>query len=147
MTTIRVMNRADYDRVYDLWINTPGMGLNTLDDSREGIEKYLQRNPGTCFVAECDGKIVGAVLAGHDGRRGFIYHTAVLPAFRKQGIAKALVRNVLEALENEGIHKAALVVFRKNALGNAFWEKLGFSVRDDLTYRNISIYDIERIDT
>ncbi len=147
MISIRVMNAKDYDDVYSLWINTPGMGLNTTDDSREGIEKYLHRNPTTSFVAECDGKIVGAILAGHDGRRGFIYHTAVLPVFRQQGIAKALVRHVLVALEKEGINKAALVVFQKNELGNTFWNSLGFSERSDLTYRNKNIHTLDRIDT
>ncbi|MBO5253414.1 MAG: GNAT family N-acetyltransferase, partial [Clostridia bacterium] len=83
----------------------------------------------------------------HDGRRGYIYHTAVLPAFRQQGIAKALVQHTLDALNAEDIHKAALVVFKRNALGNAFWEKLGFSERDDLVYRNVSIHELERIDT
>ena len=147
MITIRTMQIEDYDSVYALWISTPGMGLNNLDDSREGIEKYLKRNPTTCFVAEAEGKCVGVIIAGHDGRRGYIYHTAVLPAFRQQGIAKALVQHTLDALGAEGIHKAALVVFKRNALGNAFWEKLGFSERDDLVYRNISIHELERIDT
>lgn len=81
---IRVMTIEDYDGVYDLWIHTPGMGLNTTDDSREGIEKYMERNPATCFVAEDDGKIIGAIMAGHDGRRGFIHHTAVAPAYRNR---------------------------------------------------------------
>ena len=79
MVNIRVMTINDYDGVYDLWINTPGMGLNTTDDSREGIAKYLRRNPTTSFVAECEGTIIGVIMAGHDGRRGYIHHTAVLP--------------------------------------------------------------------
>ena len=77
MATVRRMTTEDYEPVYQLWMNTPGMGLNTTDDSRDGIERYLRRNPATCFVAEIDGKIVGVILAGHDGRRGYIYHTAV----------------------------------------------------------------------
>lgn len=75
--TIRRMNAADYDAVYALWLSTSGMGLNAEDDSREGIESYLRRNPTTCFVAETAKEIVGVILAGHDGRRGFIHHTAV----------------------------------------------------------------------
>ena len=147
MPTIRPMIIADYDGVYDLWISTPGMGLNTTDDSREGIARYLRRNPTTCFVAEEAGRIVGVIIAGHDGRRGFIYHTAVRSECRKQGIATQLVEHAMAALEKEGIHKAALVVFERNALGNAFWESIGFEERTDLVYRNRSIHALERIDT
>ena len=75
---IRVMTKEDYDQVYDLWIHTPGMGSNTIDDSQEGIERYLRRNLDMCFVAEKSNQIVGVIIAGHDGRRGFIYHTDVL---------------------------------------------------------------------
>lgn len=147
MVTIRVMTAEDYDGVYNLWINTPGMGLNSTDDSREGIEKYIKRNPTSSFVAECDGAIVGVIMAGHDGRRGFIHHTAVMPEYRNQGIAKRLVGSAMSALDKEGIHKAALVVFRRNSIGNDFWERIGFTVRDDLVYRNKSIHPLERIDT
>ncbi len=144
---IRQMVIEDYKQVYDLWINTTGMGLNNLDDSEEGIEKFLKRNPSTCFVAEQDNKIVGVILSGHDGRRGFIYHTTVNQEYRKQGIGKKLVDHALDALEKEGIHKVALVVFERNSLGNAFWESQGFSSRGDLVYRNKSIHELVRIDT
>ena len=147
MVDIRVMKPEDYEGVYDLWISTPGMGLNTTDDSREGIEKYLKRNPSTCFVAEDQGKIVGVIIAGNDGRRGYIYHTAVHLSYRKQGIARSLVEHALEALDKEGINKVALVAFTRNTDGNAFWEKMGFTERTDLTYRNKNIHDLERIDT
>ena len=146
-TIIRTMTITDYDGVYDLWINTPGMGLNTTDDSREGIARYLRRNPTTSFVAEAAGRIVGVIMAGHDGRRGFIHHTAVRPECRRQGIGSHLVRHALDALEAEGIHKVALVAFEQNAQGNAFWEGTGFTQRDDLVYRNRSIHPLERIDT
>ena len=147
MTSIRTMEFQDYDRVYDLWINTPGMGLNTVDDSREGIQRYLRRNPQTCFVAEEDGKIIGAVMAGHDGRRGFIYHTAVDTEYQGRGIGKNLVERAMDALEQEGIHKTALVVFKRNVSENGFWEKIGFESRDDLVYRNRAIHEMERVDT
>ena len=124
-----------------------GMGLNTIDDSREGIARYLKRNPNTCFVSEHDRTITGAILAGHDGRRGYIYHTAVSPAYRHQGIGTALVNAALHALANEGIISVALVVFTNNAAGNTFWERIGFTSRDDLTYRNKALRDITRIDT
>ena len=143
----RLMQISDYDSIYNLWINTPGMGLNSVDDSKEGIEKFLKRNPATCFVAEEDSKIVGVIMAGNDGRRGYIYHTAVLPEFRGKHVAKTLVENAMAALEKERITKVALVVFEKNKNGNSFWEKIGFTVRNDLIYRNKTIVQMERIDT
>ncbi len=144
---IRKMTLKDYEAVYELWLSCKGMGLNTVDDSRDGIEKFLRRNPDTCFVAEYEDKIVGAIIAGSDGRRGYIYHTAVSPEQRRQGIASKLVEAVMSALEEIGIAKAALVVFDRNADGNAFWEKSGFTFREDLVYRNRSIADMTRIDT
>lgn len=140
------MKIEDYEDVYDLWIHTAGMGLNTTDDTKEGITKYLLRNPNTCFVAEDYGKIVGVIMSGHDGRRGFIYHTTVKQEYRGQGIGKKLVDSALTALEAENIHKVALVVFEKNVLGNSFWEKAGFTIREDLVYRNKSIHELERMD-
>ncbi|RYP96462.1 GCN5 family acetyltransferase [Bifidobacterium pseudolongum subsp. globosum] len=144
---IRIMTPDDYDAVHACWMACTGMGLNTIDDSREGIARYLKRNPNTCFVSEHDRTITGAILAGHDGRRGYIYHTAVNPAYRHQGIGTALVNAALHALANEGIIKVALVVFSRNDAGNAFWERLGFTARGDLTYRNKALRAITRIDT
>ncbi len=123
------------------------MGLNDRDDSREGFGKYLARNPDTCFAAVEKGNVVGAILCGHDGRRGYIYHTAVAAAKRNQGIGSALVGAALAALEREGIHKAALVVFARNQTGNGFWERCGFTARNDLLYRNKAIKDSIRINT
>ena len=147
MINFRTMTIDDYNGVYELWINTPGMGLNTTDDSREGIDKYLKRNPTTSFIAECDGKIIGVIMAGHDGRRGFIHHTAVLPEYRNQGIAKKLVDCAMFALDKEGINKVALVAFKKNDVGNGFWANIGFTERNDLVYRNKNIRELNRIDT
>ena len=145
---IRIMTPDDYDAVHACWMACTGMGLNTIDDSRQGITRYLQRNPTTSFVHENDdGVIDGAILAGHDGRRGYIYHTAVNPSHRHQGIGTALVYAALHALANEGIIKVALVVFSRNDAGNAFWERLGFTARGDLTYRNKALCTITRIDT
>lgn len=141
------MTPADYDAVYDLWVHTPGMGLNSIDDSEPGIRKYLERNPSTSFVAMEEGRIAGAILAGHDGRRGYICHTAVLPEFRGKGIGRALTEHAMDALEKEGISKAALVVFNRNEAGNAFWGALGFTTREDLVYRNKNIRPLDRIDT
>ena len=144
---IRTMHIGDYEKVYQLWMSCAGMGLNNVDDSRDGIDKFLNRNPDTCFVAEINSRIVGVILAGSDGRRGYIYHTAVSPQYREQGIAHKLVDHAIDALSKLGINKVALVVFHRNTEGNAFWEKLGFLVRDDLIYRNKSLVEMVRIDT
>lgn len=144
---IRVMEISDYDKVYALWMSCKNMGFNNLDDSKAGIEKFLRRNPGTSFVAIEEDAVIGIVLAGHDGRRGYIYHMSVAENFRKQGIGTQLVRCCEEALEREGINKMALLVFHRNETGNAFWEKQGFSVREDVAYRNKALAQIVRIDT
>ncbi len=144
---IRKMTINDYNGVYSLWINTPGMGLNDIDDSKEGINKYLLRNPNTCFVAENNNKIIGVIVAGHDGRRGVIHHTAVAQNEQRKGIGQKLLDEAMQALKDEGISKVFLVVFENNEKGNAFWEKQGFTNRTDIVYRNKAISDIKRIDT
>lgn len=144
---IRKMSIDDYKAVYNLWLSCKGMGLNDVDDSEDGIARFLARNPDTCFVAAKEGKLVGVIMAGNDGRRGYVYHTAVHPDCRKQGIGSALVDAALNALKQIGISKVALVVFDKNAGGNSFWEKQGFTVRNDLIYRNKSLIEMIRIDT
>jgi ribosomal protein S18 acetylase RimI-like enzyme len=141
------MTFGDYDAVYALWLAAPGVGLNSTDDSREGIEAYLRRNPNTCFVAVSGGALAGVILCGHDGRRGYIHHTAVALSERGRGIGRALVEKALDALRDEGISKAALVCFKGNDTGNAFWEALGFGRRDDLAYRNREITALEYIKT
>lgn len=145
--TIRKMTIDDYEGVYNLWINTKGMGLNDIDDSREGIGKLLKRNPNTCFVAIDKQKVIGVILSGHDGRRGYIYHTAVNDDYRGQGIGTILVENTMNALKEEGINKVALVAFHRNKIGNEFWENRGFTVREDLVYRNKALVELKRIDT
>lgn len=144
---IRKMSVNDYDEVYALWMSCEGMGLNNLDDSREGIDKFIKRNPDTCFVAEIGNKIVGVIIVGNDGRRGYIYHTAVNPQYRNQGIGTQLVDAAMQTLKQCGINKVALVVFNRNENGNIFWQKLGFTVREDLIYRNKAITEMIRIDT
>ncbi|SBW02863.1 GCN5-related N-acetyltransferase [uncultured Eubacteriales bacterium] len=144
---IRKLTIDDYNEIYDFWISTPGMGLNDVDDSKLGIDKYLKRNPNTCFVSIISNKIVGVILSGHDGRRGYIYHTAVSVAYRNKGIGSSLLRAALDALHDEGISKVALVVFKNNEIGNAFWEHTGFNTREDLSYRNKALTELKRIDT
>lgn len=141
----RLMNIEDYEQAYDLWILC-GNGLNNKDDSREGIDKYLKRNPATSFVAVCEEKVVGVILCGHDGRRGIIQHACVSPEYRRSGIGSKLVDLALEALKAEGINKVLLVAFKKNEGGNKFWESQGFTLREDLNYRNKALSEMIRID-
>ena len=108
---IRGMRISDYDEVYSLWRSLAGMGLNDADDSKDGIGRFLDRNPETCFVAEEDGKIIGAVIAGNDGRRGYIYHMAVSKEHRRQKLGTKLLDACLGAFRRLGIIKSALVVF------------------------------------
>ena len=144
---IRKMVISDYKSVYNLWINTPCMGLNTTDDSEMGIRKYLLRNPNTCFVAEKDGEIIGVILSGHDGRRGLIYHLAVKVSEREQGLGNTLLEYAVKALTSEGIIKVYIMVFKNNDAGNAFWEKRGFIIPNESIYRAKEIIKIEHIDT
>ena len=141
------MRAEDYEVLTALWASVPGIGLNSLDDTEAGIRKFLERNPHTCFIAEVDGIPAGTIMAGNDGRRGYIYHTAVKPEYQGQGIGRRLVERVMTALDEEGIAKVALVVFSRNKGGNAFWEKMGFTTRDDITYRNRNIHEFVRYDT
>ena len=141
----RLMTIEDYEQAYDLWILC-GNGLNNKDDSREGIDKYLKRNPSTSFVAVREEKVVGVILCGHDGRRGIIQHACVSPDHRRFGIGSKLVDLALEALKAEGINKVLLVAFKKNEGGNKFWESQGFTLRDDLNYRNKALSEMIRID-
>ena len=145
MLCYRLMTIDDYEAAYDLWIKC-GNGLNDKDDSREGIEKYLKRNPATSFVAVCEGKVVGVILCGHDGRRGIIQHACVSPDVRREGVGSKLVNLALDALKAEGINKVLLVAFKKNEGGNAFWESQGFTLREDLNYRNKALAEMVRID-
>ncbi len=141
----RLMTIEDYEQAYDLWILC-GNGLNNKDDSREGIDRYLKRNPTTSFVAVCEEKVVGVILCGHDGRRGIIQHACVSPEYRRFGIGSKLVDLALEALKAEGINKVLLVAFKKNEGGNKFWESKGFTLREDLNYRNKALSEMIRID-
>ena len=144
---IRLMTINDYKDVYKLWLSCNGIGLNNLDDSKSGIEKFLKRNPDTCFVTLEENKIIGSILTGNDGRRGYIYHTAINPDYQRKGIGRKLVNTAVNALKDKDINKVALVVFKENSFGNEFWEKIGFSKRNDLVYRNKTINEFERINT
>ncbi|MBP3450716.1 MAG: GNAT family N-acetyltransferase [Spirochaetaceae bacterium] len=144
---IRTMTIADYEKVYALWMSCKNMGFNDIDDSKEGIARFLERNPNTSFVAIENDELLGIILGGHDGRRGYIYHMSVAENHRKKGIGSNLVEKCLESFKNEKISKVALLVFKYNENGNAFWEKQGFILREDVNYRNIGLCELVRIDT
>lgn len=139
--TVKLVTIDDYDAIYELWNSTEQSrrALNPVDDSREGIERYLKRNPNTCFAAVRDGQIIGVILTGHDGRRAIIHHLCVHPDCRRMGIAGCLVVMAEEALKNEGIQKIFGLVFKDNEAANAFWEQQGYSLRTNLNYRNKSL--------
>jgi len=143
---LRLMTPEDYPALFALWNSVPGFnkGLRSLDDSEAGIQKYLKRNPTTCFVAEIDGEIIGGILAGHDGRRGYIYHAIVLPEHQGKGIGKQLADSACSALRAEGINRVGMLVFAGNQQGNAFWESQGWQTRPDLIYRNKSLNEENR---
>ena len=136
---VRVMSIDDYDQVYALWTKIHGFGLRSVDDSREGIERFLQRNPTTSVVAEEEGKIVGAILCGHDVRRGCLYHVCVDEEYRMRGIGKSMVVFAMEALKKEKINKVSLIAFTKNDIGNAFWNEIGWTKRLDLNYYDFTL--------
>ena len=144
---IRKMTIQDYEKVYELWMSCKNMGFNDIDDSKEGISRFLERNPNTSFVAIENEKLTGIILGGHDGRRGYIYHLSVNENYRKNGIGSELVKNCLESFKQEKISKVALLVFKYNEVGNLFWEKQGFILREDINYRNVALRELVRIDT
>ena len=131
MHAIRTMSVADYDAVVELMKQTPGVTVRDAD-SQESTAWYLQRNPGLSFVCEADGQLVGCIMSGHDGRRGYLQHLIVLPAFRRKGIATELVETCLGELERLGIFKSHVDVFRMNAPAKAFWERRGWTLRSDI---------------
>ena len=137
----RTVTINDYDSIYELWNSTEQSkrALNPVDDSREGIERYLKRNPSTCFLAYTEDKTVGVILTGHDGRRAVIHHMCVHPDYRRMGIAHMLIQNAEEALKKEGISKIFGLVFKDNEGANKFWEAEGYTLRTDLNYRNKSL--------
>lgn len=131
---IRVMTIDDYEEVHALWTKIRGFGLRSVDDSKKGVERFIKRNPTTSVVAIEDKKVVGSILCGHDGRRGCFYHVCVDADYRKRGIGKSMVVMAMEALKNEEINKVCLIAFTKNDVGNAFWNEIGWTKREDLNY-------------
>ena len=131
---VRTMTIEDYQGVHDLWMTIKGFAIRSIDDSREGVERFLKRNPATSVVAEENGEIVGSILCGHDGRRGCLYHVCVREDCRMRGIGKSMVVRCMEELEKEKISKVSLIAFTDNDIGNAFWKEIGWTKREDLNY-------------
>jgi len=129
--SLRAMSIDDYDLVIALMKQTPGVTFRDAD-FRESTARYLERNKGLSFVAVVDGQIMGCIMAGHDGRRGYLQHLVVHPMHRKQGIAKSLIENCLLQLEQLGIHKFHIDVLNENQSGMAFWESQGWKLRSDI---------------
>ncbi len=136
---VRVMTIEDYPQVYALWMSIHGFGIRTVDDSREGVEKFLKRNPATSVVAVEDGRVIGAILCGHDGRRGCFYHVCVAEDKRQRGIGKQMATFAMHALKAEGINKVSLIAFKSNEVGNRFWRSVGWTYRDDLNYYDFTL--------
>lgn len=131
MMAIRPMTLDDYDDVMALMDGTPGVVVRAAD-SPEAIGRYLARNPGLSLVAESDGRPVGCLLCGHDGRRGYLHHVVVAPAYRGQGVGRALVERALDGLAAAGIAKTHIDVFADNSAALAFWRHTGWQLRDDI---------------
>lgn len=131
---IRPMTMEDYEEVFDMWQSISGFGIRSWDDSREGIEKFIARNPGLSVVALHEGRIVGSILCGHDGRRGCLYHVCVRQEYRMLGIGQDMVVRCKDGLRKEGINKINLIAFKSNAVGNKFWQKLNWKHREDCNY-------------
>lgn len=136
---VREMTPEDYDSVYALWMSIQGFGIRTMDDSREGVERFLRRNPTTSVVAEQNGRIVGAILCGHDGRRGCFYHVCVAKEYRHHGAGHLMAQFAMRALRREGINKVNLIAFKSNEIGNAFWSGVGWTQREDLNYYDYTL--------
>ena len=136
---VRIMTIEDYEGVYALWKKIKGFGIRSIDDSKEGVARFLKRNPTTSVVAEKDGRIVGSILCGHDGRRGCLYHVCVDEDYRRHGIGKRMVVFAMKALKEEKINKVSLIAFTENDIGNAFWNTIGWTERLDLNYYDFTL--------
>ncbi len=136
---VRVMTIDDYEEVYNLWNRISGFAIRSIDDSFEGVDRFLKRNPTSSVVAISDNKIVGSILCGHDGRRGCFYHVCVDEQYRRHGYGKAMAVKAMEALQKEEINKVNLMAFTKNDVGNAFWNTIGWTHRRDLNLYEFSL--------
>ena len=138
---ITPMVPGDYDEVCALWMTIRGFGIRALDDSREDIERFIQRNPTTSVVARVNGKIVGSILCGSDGRQGALYHVCVAREYRRRRIGTQMVGFCMHQLRYMGINKVALIAFTRNDAGNAFWNKIGWTRKTDVNYYEFVLND------
>lgn len=141
--TLRPMAPGDYAAVRALWQAIPGMGLNPHDDSEAGIRRFLARNPGLSFIALEGDALIGTLLAGHDGRRGGVYHACVAEEHRGRGVGRLLLEAALSALRAEGIYKTRLLCYRDNEIGNRFWRQMGWTHREDTCYYDYVFADMD----
>lgn len=130
--TVSPLTIESYDDILALWQQCQGIGLSD-GDSKQNIRSYLERNPGTSFIARADGAVVRAVLAGHDGRRGYVHHLAVHPDYRRQGVGRRLVDKCVEVLRHAGIRKCHTFIFNGNSDGIAFWKSAGWTHRQEIS--------------
>ena len=124
------MREEDYDEVRALWMTIRGFGIRALDDSREDVTRFIRRNPTTSVVARANGRVVGSILCGSDGRQGSLYHVCVAREYRRRGIGTRMVGHCMERLREMGINKVALIAFSNNDVGNAFWRQIGWKKCD-----------------
>ena len=129
--TISPLMDRDLPTVLSLWSETEGVGLNESDEP-EQLRAFLNRNPGLSLVARDSNKVIGAVLCGHDGRRGYLHHLAVVPAYRNQGLGRRMVEACLTSLAALGIPKCNIFLYADNEPGEQFWTRCGWSRRTDL---------------
>lgn len=141
--TICEMSKTDYAEAYALWQRLPGIGLSEADSSC-AIGRFLDRNPGLCFVAREGDEMVATCLTGSDGRRGYLYHLAVDPKVRRQGIGQALVEKSFEELKALNIHKCHIMVFKDNELGLSFWQASGWKMRNDIAILSYDLVDSDQ---
>jgi N-acetylglutamate synthase len=131
MIEIRAFEARDIPAVLALWHESEGLGVGP-GDTREGVTRYLERNPGCSWVAADGATIAGAILGGHDGRRGHLYRLAIAAAYRRRGLASELVEKSLAALRAAGIERCLLSVLTENADATEFWTSIGARARPEL---------------
>ncbi len=127
-----------YENIYGFWNNNPGIGISK-SDSKESISAFLKRNEGLSFIAYDKNNIIGGILGGHDGRRGYIYHLIVDENYRFKGIGKALVSKCINKFKEIGLEKSHIFIFKNNEQAKAFWNKIGWSLRNDIEIMSLNI--------
>ena len=135
---IREFLPEDYDNAVALWQRCEGIGLSAADE-RCPLTRFLERNPGLCFVAFDNDELVGTILCGNDGRRGYLYHLAVDPRYRHQGLGKQLMERSLKELKAAGIDKSHIMVFGSNESGLKFWKGAGWKTRPEIVLMSFDI--------